>query len=185
MNFLSEYIAALNPATGQAVADFYGNPSTITRGEDGSVAYGTTQSNPYAAISPYRYSGMRSKDMPADRLYADLIRAQTRDYQNRFAPVENFLAGEITATGTKSLPGDLARTRAAVMGAGQNIQGQQNRQMERYGLAGTSNIGQSNSQISALVGGMNDTRMRDVDRRNAILSGGLSGVTQKARNLGS
>ena len=185
MNFLSEYIAALNPESGQAVAQFYGTPSTITRGEDGSVAYGATQANPYAGISPYRYSGMSAKNNPADKLYADLIRAQTRDYQNRFAPVENFLANEITATGTRSLTGDLERTRSAVLGAGQNIQGQQNRQMERYGLAGTSNIGQSNSQISALVGGMNDTRMRDVDRRNAILSGGLSEVTKKARNLGS
>ena len=185
MNFLSEYIAALNPESAQAVAQFYGTPSTITRGEDGSVAYGATQANPYAGISPYRYSGMSAKNNPADKLYADLIRAQTRDYQNRFAPVENFLANEITSTGTRSLTGDLERTRSAVLGAGQNIQGQQSRQMERYGLAGTSNIGQSNSQISALVGGMNDTRMRDVDRRNAILSGGLSGVTQKARNLGS
>lgn len=185
MDFLSEYIKALNPLTGQSVAEFYGTPSTITRGQDGSIDYSATQSNPYAGISPYRYSGMSSKDMPADKLYADLIRAQTQDYQNRFAPIESFLANEITATGTRSLSGDLDRTKAAVMGAGRNIQGQQNRQMERYGLAGTSNIGQSNSQISALVGGMNDTRMRDVDRRNAILSGGLSGITQKAKNVGS
>lgn len=188
---------ALGSDAAAAFGNFYGygsfgnyqpypsDPSTITRNDDGSISYAAGSSNPYSYINPYRYSYMDPKKNPGDKLYADLIRAQTADYMNRFAPVENFLANEITATGTASLPGDLARTRGAIMDAGMSVQGQQNRQMERYGLAGNSNIANSNAQVSALVGGMNDTRLRDIDRRTMLLSGGLSGITQKSRNVGA
>jgi len=181
-----DFLRNLGPGIGSQVSGFYGQQEgdPIIDPGDGSAPYYTGGGyNPYTTISPYRYSHLRPEDNPGDRLYADLIRAQTSDYLTRFAPIENYLAGQVTATGTRSLPGDLERTRGAVLGAGMNVQGMQNRQSERYGLAPTSNIGTSNSTVSALVGGLNDTRMRDADRRLALLSGGLSGLSQKARNI--
>lgn len=191
MNFNS-LMRALGSENAALVSGFYGgsnpypsNPATIMRNPDGFITYSAGGSNPYQQINPYRYSNMRPEDMPADQLYSDLIRAQTQDYLNRFAPIENFLANEITATGTRALAGDLERTQEAIMGAGLSVEGQQNRQLERYGQTGNSNIANSNSQVSALVGGLNDTRLRDIDRRNMLLAGGLSGVAQRARNVGA
>jgi hypothetical protein len=180
------YLQALGGPTRGAVSGFYGygTPSNIFRSPDGSVNFSAAGGNPYAGINPYQYSNLSSTEMPADQLYADLIRAQTADYMNRFAPVENFLASEITATGTQALAGDLERTRGAIMGAGVNVQGQADRGMERYGLTNNADIANSNSQVSALVGGLNDTRLRDIDRRQMLLTGGLGGITQQARNIG-
>lgn len=186
------YLQALGGPTRGAVGGFYGygtptyfgSPSSISRNPDGSINYSASSANPYASVNPYQYSYMRPEDMPGDQLYADLIRAQTADYMNRFAPIENFLANEITATGTRALAGDLERTRGAIMGAGMNVQGQADRGMERYGLANNADIANSNSQVSALVGGLNDTRLRDIDRRQMLLTGGLGGITQRARNVG-
>ena len=122
--------------------------------------------------------------MPADQLYADLIRAQTQDYNARFAPVENFMAQQITATGTQSLAGDLERTRSNMGSAVTNVQGQQNRDMSRMGLQGGGNFANSTTAVGGLVGGLNDTRLRDADRRQALLTGSLSGIGQKARGVG-
>jgi hypothetical protein len=152
-------------------------------GEVGSF-YGTGETNPYSNINPNRYAYMAKKDMPGDKLYADLIRAQTRDYNQRFAPIENFMAGQITATGTKSLGADLDRTRSNMGSAVTNVQGQQNRDMARMGLQGNSNVANSTTAVGGLVGGLNDTRLRDADRRQSILSGSLSGISQKARSTG-
>ena len=155
------YMALLSPDTAAQVSSFY--------------------SNSYERINPYRYRGMSREDFPGDRLFADLIRAQTQDYQQRFAPIERDLVGMITPTGTTALEGDLDRTRQAVMGAGTNVQGQQNRSMERLGIYGDSAIGNGNDTVGALVGGLNDTRMRDADRRMQILYGVGGGVAQRAR----
>ena len=97
---------------------------------------------------------MDKKDMPGDKLYADLIRAQTRDYNQRFAPIENFMAGQITATGTKSLGADLDRTRSNMGSAVTNVQGQQNRDMGRMGLQGNSNVANSTTAVGGLVCGL-------------------------------
>jgi len=147
--------------------------------------YGYSAGNPYAAINPNKYNYMKKKDMPGDKLYADLIRAQTQDYNQRFAPIENFMAGQITATGTKSLGADLDRTRSNVGTAITNVQGQQDRNMGRMGLQGTTNMANSTTAVGGLVGGLNDTRLRDADRRQSLLSGSLSGISQKARSTGS
>lgn len=163
-NKMSQYLQMLSPETAEEVSGFYD--------------YGN---NPYSGLNPYKYSG---QDDSGDKLYADLIRAQTRDYNQRFAPVENFMAGQITATGTKSLGDDLARTRSSSMGAVNNVQGQQGRAMGRMGLTNRSNIATSMSSVGGLVGGLNDTRLRDTDRRNSILSGSMSGISQKARSTG-
>ena len=190
-------MAMLNPEMQQQVSSFYGNRGSVQRanamrgnGGFGGGGYGGPQyyggmasgSNPYANINPYRYSGMNPKESPGDKLLADLIRAQTQDYQTRFAPIENMLASSITRTGTTFLEGDLERTRGAVMGASQNVQGMANRSAERLGVTGTQM--DPNSTTSTLVGGLNETRMRDSDRRLQLLTGGLSGITQNVRNIG-
>ena len=157
----------LGSDSGDAVSRFYGMGSY-------------NSSNPYANIRTNAGYGENA----GDELYADLIRAQTRDYNQRFAPIENFMAGQITATGTKSLGDDLARTRSSSLGAVANAQGQQGRSMGRMGLTDTSNIANSTTAVGGLVGGLNDTRLRDTDRRTSILSGSMSGISQKARGTG-
>ena len=163
----ANYLGNLSPDVSQQVDAFYG-----------------TQNNAYSNINPYKYTGMSTRHNPGDKLYADLIRAQTQDYNQRFAPVENFMAGQITATGTKSLAGDLANTRSNMGSAVSNVQGQQNRDMSRMGLQGNSNVANSTTAVGGLVGGLNDTRLRDSDRRQSLLSGSLSGISQKARSTG-
>ena len=167
MNF-NAYLGFLNPDTANQVGNFYGYSA----------------GNPYAAINPNKYNYMKKEDNPGDKLYADLIRAQTQDYNQRFAPIENFMAGQITATGTKSLGADLDRTRSNVGTAITNVQGQQDRNMGRMGLQGTTNMANSTTAVGGLVGGLNDTRLRDADRRQSLLSGSLSGISQKARSTG-
>ena len=164
---MDNYIQMLGGDSADAVSQFYGMGSY-------------NSSNPYANIRTNAGYG----DNAGDELYADLIRAQTRDYNQRFAPIENFMAGQITATGTKSLGDDLARTRSSSLGAVANAQGQQGRSMGRMGLTNTSNIANSTTAVGGLVGGLNDTRLRDTDRRTSILSGSMSGISQKARGTG-
>lgn len=162
----NQFLSHLNPETANEVNSFY-NPN-----------------NPYASINPSQYSHIERKHMPADQLYADLIRAQTQDYNARFAPIENFMAQQITATGTQSLVGDLERTRSNMGSAVTNVQGQQNRDMSRMGLQGTGNFANSTTAVGGLVGGLNDTRLRNADLRNALLTGSLSGIGEKARGVG-
>lgn len=168
----AEFMSALGPQARDSAYQFYGY---------GSGSY--DPNNPYKNINPYAYSYMSPEDMPGDKLYADLIRAQTQDYMQRFAPIESFLAEQITATGTASLPGDLERTRSSVLNAGQNVQGQQARMRERFGVADNRESSGQNATVSALVGGLNDTRLRDQDRRMALLGGGLGALSQKARSF--
>ena len=164
----SNYLGNLSPDVSQQVADFFA-PEDY---------------NAYSSIDPNAYAGMSTRHNPGDRLYADLVRAQTQDYNQRFAPIENFMAGQITATGTKSLAGDLANTRSNMGSAVTNVQGQQNRDMSRMGLQGNSNVANSTAAVGGLVGAVNDTRLRDADRRQSLLSGSLSGISQKARSTG-
>lgn len=193
----SQYLAALPPEMQSAVDNFY-NPAQQSpqgglpgfvgamfpgMGYNAMDVNGTyNPNNPYASINPYRYAGMDVKEGPGDRLLADLIRAQTRDYNARFAPIENMLAASITRTGTTFLPQELERTREAFTGAAQNVQGMSNRAADRLGVQGAQMS--QNSATSALVGGLNETRQRDSDRRLELLTGGLSGLTQAARNIG-
>jgi len=167
-NAFTNYLAQLDPEISGIVGHFYGY----------------SPENPYAQINPYKYSCVDAEDQPGDQLYADLIRAQTQDYNQRFAPIENFMAGQITATRAKSFGADLDRTRSNMGRAVTNVQGQQNRDMARMGLQGNGNIANSTTAVGGLVGGLNDTRLRDADRRQSILSGSLSGISQKARSTG-
>jgi len=166
MSQFEDYLERLSPETRSQVSDFYG--------------YNGSQGNPYAALAYKRYTP-DPRGFPGDEMFADITRAQTADYRNRFVPVENFLAGQITATGTQSLQGDLDRTRSSIIGAGANVSGQQGRSMERFGVANNMGAANQNSTVSALVGGLNDTRMRDQDRRSQIMSGTGGSLAQKAR----
>lgn len=187
---IEEYMMMLPPEIGQQVGSFYGRGRG--RGRNTSMpgqasGYGNqigsyNPNNPYANINPYRYSGMDSRESPGDQLLADLIRAQTRDYQTRYAPIENRLAGAITRTGTTFLPEELERTRGSILGAAENVQGMANRSANRLGVRGAEM--EQNDTTSTLVGGLNETRMRDQDRRLQLLTGGLSGITQSVRNIG-
>lgn len=174
--------ANYSPNTARQVQDFY-FPADDPANR-GIPQYSGSSFNAYSSINPYGYS-TDPKDMGGDQLYADLIRAQTNDYMTRYAPVENFLASETTATGTKALAGDMERTRQGVMGASRNVQGQQNRAMERFGLSGNNYDKNNMSTASALIGGLNDTRAADVDRRTQLLGGSLSGIAQRAAEQGS
>jgi len=164
-----DFLSMLGGDTAQQVSQFYGRPGGTNPGY----------------VDPYRYSHLSAEDMPGDKLYADLVRAQLQDYLTRFQPVEDFLAGQITATGTNQLGNDLARTREAVLGASQNVYGQQQRNMQRYGFSGApQSTASRNSTVGTLVGGLNLTRQRDADRRNALLVGGLGDLGAKARSTG-
>lgn len=154
----------------------------IQSGGDGIMGFfkgqGYNDTNNYQNINPSAY--MDDDKEGASRLFADIIRAQTQDYLTRFAPIEDYLAGTITQTGTTFLEGDMERTREAIMGGAQSAQDQYTRQFERYGVAGRQ-LDNTNATTSALVGGMNDARDRDVDRKIAILGGGLGSIGMKSR----
>jgi len=178
----NDFMSQLEPSTSSAVQDFY-FPSG-DQDNRGIPQYSGSSYNAYSSINPNAYSGSAPEDMGGDKLYADLIRAQTKDYMTRFAPVENFLASEITTTGTKSLTGDMQRTRQAVLGASQNVQGMQDRGMERFGLSNAPSNQNQMSTVSTVVGGLNATKAADIDRRTQLLSGSLGGIAQKAGALG-
>lgn len=180
MGFLQYSLGASNDTLNQVQEFYFPSDDPANRG---IPQYGGSNFNAYSGINPYGYS-TNPEDMGGDQLYADLIRAQTQDYLTRYAPVENFLASEITATGTKSLAGDMQRTRQGIMGASRNVQGQQNRAMERFGLSGEQFNSNNMSTASTLVGGLNATRAADVDRRTQLLGGSLSGIAQRAAAQG-
>lgn len=184
MSWLTDFLQNLPDEARQQFFDFYGDggePAQI--GNSGTAAspvynYNPNQ-NPYSGVNPSAYAGDDKEG--ASRLFADIIRAQTQDYLNRFAPVEDFLAGTITRTGTTFLEGDMARTRESVMGGGLAAQGQYSRNLERFGVMG-KNLDNSMATTSALVGGLNDTRDRDEDRKLALLGGGLGSIAPKIRS---
>ena len=172
-----------NSTSIRAVEDFYfPNDDGANRGVP---TYSGSSYNAYSGINPNAYANSRPEDMGGDKLYADLIRAQTNDYMTRYAPVENFLASEITSTGTKALAGDMKRTRQAVVGATNNVQGQQDRGMQRFGLSNAPSNSNNMSSVGTLVGGLNSTRAADSDRRTELLTGTIGGITQRAAATGS
>ncbi len=113
--------------------------------------------------------------------FAGCMLGVVKDYVNRFAPIEDCLAGTITRTGTAFVGGDLGRTREAVLGGGLAAQGQYSRNLERYGVMGKQ-LDNSMATASAMVGGLNDTRDRDEDRKLALLGGGLGSIAPKIRS---
>lgn len=185
MSWLTEFLQSLPDAAREEFFAFYGDGSgqAASIGNTGTAAspvynYNANQ-NPYGGVNPNAYAGDDKEG--ASRLFADIIRAQTQDYLNRFAPIEDFLAGTITRTGTTFLEGDLERTRDAVLGGGLAAQGQYSRNLERFGVMGKQ-LDNSMATASAMVGGLNDTRDRDEDRKLALLGGGLGSIAPKIRS---
>lgn len=183
----------LGPDARDAVSKFYfGDDGVPTYGDaapevtpvvgiqrSGLSFTGYNDTNNYQNIDPNSY--LNDDKEGASRLFADIIRAQTQDYLTRFAPIEDYLASTITRTGTTFLEGDMNRTRDAILSGAESAQGQYTRQFERYGVMGRQ-LDNTNATTSALVGGMNDARDRDVDRKIALLGGGLGSIGQKVRS---
>ena len=181
------FFNSLPPELQSAFMEFYGmsgdggqSDSYIENlGTNAAPNYNYTGGNSYASVNPNAYLGDEKEG--ASRLFADIIRSQTSDYLNRFAPVEDFLASSITSTGTTFLEGDMQRTRNAITGGAASARGQYQRNLSRFGIQGGA-LDNSMDEVSALVGGMNDTRDRDADRKIALLGGGLGAIAPKVRS---
>ena len=150
------------------------DPNTITTGAGGGLYGGNVSYNPtdsaYGNINPSNY--LMDKKEGASNLSAAVTRAQYQDYLNRFAPVENFLVGQVNGRNTKDLGLDVARANQSVMNAGANMQGQQERAMGRFGLAYNGpSIGSSNDITGGRVAAMNQARMADEERALSLMSG--------------
>jgi hypothetical protein len=150
------------------------NPNTITTGAGGGLYGGNVSYNPtdsaYGNINPSNY--LMDKKEGASNLSAAVTRAQYQDYLNRFAPVENFLVGQVDGRNTKDLGFDVARANQSVMNAGVNMQGQQQRAMGRFGLQYNGpSIGSSNDITGGRVAAMNQARMADEERALSLMSG--------------
>lgn len=156
-------------------SNFTDAPSnTITTGEGGGLYGGNVSYNPtdsaYGNINPSNY--LMDKKEGASNLSAAVTRAQYQDYLNRFAPVENFLVGQVDGRNTKDLGFDVARANQSVMNAGVNMQGQQERAMGRFGLQYNGpSIGSSNDITGGRVAAMNQARMADEERALSLMSG--------------
>jgi hypothetical protein len=150
------------------------DPNTITTSGGGGLYGGDVNFNPsasaYGSIDPSMYLGDKRKG--ASNLSAAVQRAQYQDYLNRFAPVENYLVGQVNGRNTKDLGFDLARANQSVMSAGANMQGQQERAMGRFGLQyrGPS-MADSNEITGGRVAAMNQARMADEERALSLVSG--------------
>lgn len=150
------------------------NPNTITTGAGGGLYGGNVSYNPtssaYGNIDPSNY--LMDKKEGASNLSAAVTRAQYQDYLNRFAPVEDYLVGQIDGRNTRDLGFDVARANQSVTNAGVNMQGQQQRSMGRYGLqySGPS-IANSNDITGGRVAAMNQARMADEERALSLMSG--------------
>lgn len=150
------------------------NPNTITTGAGGGLYGGNVRYNPtssaYGNINPSNY--LMDKKEGASNLSAAVTRAQYQDYLNRFAPVEDYLVGQIDGRNTRDLGFDIARANQSVTNAGVNMQGQQQRSMGRYGLqySGPS-IANSNDITGGRVAAMNQARLADEERALSLMSG--------------
>ena len=150
------------------------SPNTITTGEGGGLYGGNVSYNPtdsaYGNIDPANY--LMDKKKGASNLSAAVTRAQYQDYLNRFAPVENYLVGQVDGRNTRDLGLDVARANQSVMNAGTNMQGQQERAMGRFGLQYNGpSIGSSNDITGGRVAAMNQARMADEERALSLMSG--------------
>jgi len=147
---------------------------TVTEGAGGGLYGGSVAYNPtasaYGNIDPSGY--LYDKKKGASNLNAAVQRAQYQDYLNRFAPVENYLVGQVDGRNTKDLGYDVARANQSVGNAGLNLQGQQERAMGRFGLATRApSIATSNEITGGQVAAMNQARIADEARALSLVSG--------------
>ena len=130
---------------------------------------GYTPQSAYTPINPDAYKNYKKEG--AQKLNADLTRAQWADYESRFQPVENIALGLMRGKNTADLGYDLERTRQTIDSTATNYQGQQGRAMDRYGLGAKGGIAGTVDTASAMVGGLNAARFADESRRMNMISG--------------
>ena len=148
-------------------------------GFGGEPGYGGQTPNPgYNYVNPFRKG-----DQAAQETLADLYEAEFQDYLNRFYPVEQDLIYQMTEGFEGLQQEEIGRAQEAVAKQYANVRGQETRRQAGYGLS-LNPQGQADyqrSQTSALVAAKNFARMRSVERRNQIISGGLgSAMTQRS-----
>lgn len=158
---------ASTPAAGNVTV----NPGSGLYG--GDVNYNPGNSA-YNAINPDQYQW--DKKDGAAKLSAAVQRAQFQDYMSRFAPIENYAVSLANGRNTADLRYDVARSNQAMINAGNNMQGQQERAMGRFGLNYTGrNIAGSNEVAGGQVAAVNQARLNDEDRLLGLLGGGTGG----------
>ncbi len=125
------------------------------------------------------------RDEVASRKRAELIRAQWDDYKKRFRPVEDKLIADM-GTGIHSTFNQegLETAQKSVNTAYGGAVDMQNRDMARMGITNnaqqqqamdtTVDINKSQSMDNAT----NSARQWDIDRKNAVISGGLGNTSQ-------
>lgn len=129
-------------------------------------------SNPYYTVNPNRTGKTAAQDTRAE-----LARAEFEDYKSRYLPLEESLIQAVGTDYQKSVDQDLSRTRTAVTGAFRGAEAQQDRNAGRYGLAAQP-AAYDMAETSAMVGGLNSTRIQGEDRRLALLSGGMNAISK-------
>lgn len=108
----------------------------------------------------------------AEYLARDLLRAQRRYYEDVYRPREIQLFEDLLVNYDKNVAEDIGRTKEAVSGAFAAETGASARRAGRYGLASRpQDLGLQ--ETSAMVGGINRTRLTAEDRRMALLGGGF------------
>lgn len=134
---------------------------------------GYTAQSAYTPLDPDAYKNYKKEG--AQKLNADVTRAQWADYETRFQPVENIALGLMRGKNTADLGYDLERTRQTIDSTAANYQAQQGRAMDRFGLGMKGGIGGTVDTASAMVGGLNAARFADEARRMNMISGGSGG----------
>lgn len=130
-----------------------------------------------------------SVDMVASQQNADLVNQQWADYQTRFQPQESNLIDQVNGNGglqTSFLPKALYNAQADTNNAFDSANGQQSRDMSRYGQAVNPDQQQQLdttsglSRAAGLANANNQTIQQDQTMKSQIMSGGLGAVGVKA-----
>ena len=128
-------------------------------------------------------------DMVASKANADLINQQWEDYKTRFVPQENKLIDQMgTGLQTKFLPKALDNAQTGVNNAFTSANGQQARDLSRYGQAQTADqataqaTNSSLAQSASLANANNTAIQNDQNLRTSVLSGGLGAAAYKGKN---
>lgn len=158
------------------------NIGGLFRGFRDEYGYGSSYGDPYGNNNLY-VNPFRQGDQSAQDTLADLYEAEFQDYLNRFFPVEQDLINQMT-TGFEGLQQEeIDRAQGAVARQFANTRGQEMRRQAGYGvsLRPETQGDYQRAEASSLVAARNFARMRSVERRNQILSGGLgSAMTQRS-----
>ena len=154
------------------------NIGGLFRGFRDEYGYGDPYGNNNLYVNPFRTGSQSAQDT-----LADLYEAEFQDYLNRFFPVEQDLINQMT-TGFEGLQQEeIDRAQGAVARQFANTRGQEMRRQAGYGvsLRPETQGDYQRAEASSLVAARNFARMRSVERRNQILSGGLgSAMTQRS-----